>query len=193
MVLTLVQLVWTENDSAIHLTAVVPQAPQPRRPTTPPSTNIPSSSSSKPPIRLQRPPKQTAPQKQPQQQVDQTRISPSQLNNPGLYASPRPYKGSRPPRPSDPPYPSGPSPDGGRRPNQPSLNPNMPHQNSKHYLRAPSPNIPGGWTPSPSHTPPPPEYAPPLAQSDEKGNPASHGASTMVQGFLGLISTGKLK
>ena len=178
---------WTANDSAIHLTAAVRQAPQPR-PSTPPSTNIPSSSSN----RLQRPPKQTTPQKQSQLQVDQTRISPSQPNNPGIYASPRPYKGSRPPRPSDPPYPSGPSPDGGRRTNQPNLlYPNMPHQDSKH-LRAPSPNIPGGWNSSPSHTPPPPEYTPP---SDEKGNPASlaHGASTMVQGFLGLMSTGKIK
>jgi len=73
------------------------------------------------------------------------------------------------------------------------------HSNSNQYLRPTGP-MPGGWPgTSPSPTPPPPGSVPAGVQEngDHKHHVnvsnIAHGASNMVQGFFGLISTGKSK
>lgn len=182
----------TASSSSSSSAAV--QKPNPRPAPATPSSGPPSNKPA--PSKIQRPPsKQGANPPPPRYPVDskqQITITP-----PGIY-NPRPHKKNPSTgAPADNFYPR-PTSSSGRLGEQqrPSVG-STPNQ----YLRPAGP-MPGGWPgTSPSPTPPPPgaggsSNVPAVENGDHNkhhGNVIAHGASTMVQGFLGLISTGKSK
>jgi len=124
---------------------------------------------------------------------------PPQHPNPAIYY-PRPHKKSASTSSPDNFYPRPSSSSG--RPSEPHP-PNIRHTSSNQYLRPVGPKMPGAWPEpggrSPSPTPPAPGYVPHPQENGGDQKPQrnvatiAHGASTVVHGFLGLISSVKTK
>ena len=172
------------------------QKPNPRPAPATPSNGPPANKPAQAQQKLQRPPKQANPPP-PKYPVDSkqkiTVTPPAQYPNPTIY-NPRPHKKNPSTGAPDNLYPRPAS--TGRPGEQSFYGPQAVPSSSNQYLRPASPMPPGAWpSTSPSPTPPPPSNVSGSQQNGDHKHQSTiaHGASTMVQGLLGFISTGKTK